>query len=294
MNEQTNSVRWSQSPLAFELRSSDAGLLARAALLFSPWRSSRPVVSLYSWRVEPLAGERPEQEKSWGIWSTTGQEVMRKETPEQALTAVEFLAVGALVEHPQSPLTLHSALVAKKGKGLVILGPSEAGKSTLACALWQRGWSLLSDDVALIETEHKTARPTPRRVSLRKTSRVLLGEDLWARMLASPSCDQTAEGYLFHPHEVNGQQQPDVTRLVAIIFLARRGSPVGPATLRSLVPAHALIALLPYTNFVHLGDPRRALRRLEPLAAAVPAYDLGRGSLKDMVASVEEVLAGAD
>jgi hypothetical protein len=295
MNESAHSVRWSQPPLAFELCSSDTALLERAALLFSPWRSDRPVTPLCRWRVEPLTGDCPGQKNLWGIWSATVPDMLLcKETPEQALMGVEFLAVQALVEHPHGPLTLHGALVAKNGKGVAILGPSEAGKSTLACARWQRGWSLLCDDVALIEREHLTARPTPRRVSLRRASRVLLGEDLWARILSSPSCDQTAEGCLFHPHEVSGQKHLDGTRLTTVIFLARRGSITAPARLRRLVPAHALFALLPYSNFAHLGDPQRGTHRLQPLAADVPAYDLGRGPLGDMVESIEQVLAGAN
>ena len=58
-----------------------------------------------------------------------------------------------------------------------------------------------------------------------------------------------------------------------------------------IAPAHALLALLPYTNQrsrAPLGD---VIRVLAPLAKRVPIFDLGRGPLDRMVAAVEE-LAG--
>lgn len=236
--------------------------------------------------------DQAELRRVWEIRSPAGAEPLLKDTPEQALMAVEFLAVQALLEHPLCPLSLHSALVAKNGKGIVILGPSEAGKSTLACALWQRGWSLLGDDVTLIDVEQGTACPSPRRVSLRTPSRALLGEELWTRVLTTPSCLQTGEGCVFHPHEIDGREQPHTSRLGAIIFLARRGVTMDPATLQRLDPAHALLALLPYSNVVRMHDPGEALRRIRPLAVAAPAYDLGRGPLAAMIESIERMFAG--
>jgi hypothetical protein len=58
------------------------------------------------------------------------------------------------------------------------------------------------------------------------------------------------------------------------------------------VPAHAVLALLPYTNLKARGILGDAIRTLAPLAATVPAYDLGRGPLDAMARAVER-LAGA-
>ena len=92
--------------------------------------------------------------------------------------AHRYLAVQAIFDGPPDVLTVHAALVARRGRGVLIAGVPEAGKSTLACALWQHGFSLLGDDVAIVDLEQMTARPAPRRVSLRRTSRALLGDDL--------------------------------------------------------------------------------------------------------------------
>jgi hypothetical protein len=58
---------------------------------------------------------------------------------------------------------------------------------------------------------------------------------------------------------------------------------------RQLEPARALLAMLPYSNMARLYDFGEAIRRMRPLAAAIPVYDLGRGSLADMMKSVETV-----
>jgi hypothetical protein len=54
------------------------------------------------------------------------------------------------------------------------------------------------------------------------------------------------------------------------------------------------LALLPYAHLIRRLDPGEAIRRLKPLAEAVPAYDLGRGVLADMVKAIECVIEGTN
>ena len=73
---------------------------------------------------------------------------------------------------------------------------------------------------------------------------------------------------------------------------SRRGRDAEPARCQPIPAAHALLALVPYTNqrsSQTLGD---AIRLLAPLADRVPAFDLGRGPLPRMAEAVE-ALAGA-
>jgi hypothetical protein len=285
-------VRWGHPPFVFELCSSDAALLARAATLFAVWHSSGPGEPRWRWRVEPMAGDRPGRESTWEVRSDGSQEVVVIDTREIALRLVEFLAVQALCEAPEGPPMLHGALVAKDGKGVVILGHGGAGKSTLACALWQEGWELLCDDTTVVEVDRGVARPTPRRVSLRASSRDLLGEALWASIPTTPSYEPTGEGWLFHPAEVDGKARPESIKLEALIFLARQGNTARPGRLQQLEPAHALLALLRYAHVIRRLDLGEAILCLKPLAEAVPAYDLGRGALPEMVQAIERVLEG--
>jgi hypothetical protein len=44
------------------------------------------------------------------------------------------------------PIALHAACVSRHGRGMLLCGPSAAGKSTLAYACARRGWVFTSDD----------------------------------------------------------------------------------------------------------------------------------------------------
>jgi hypothetical protein len=146
---------------------------------------------------------------------------------------------------------------------------------------------LLGDDVAILDLATAAARPAPRRVSLRSASRELLGEALFARIQTGPSSVARPDSWLFHPDEVEPRRRPDSVRLTAILFLTRQGGSSAGAYPRPLVPAHALLALVPYTNLragIPLGE---AIRTLAPLAERVPTFDLGRGPLAEMAAAVE-------
>lgn len=45
---------------------------------------------------------------------------------------------------------LHAAGLAKEGKGLLLVGPSGSGKSSLALSLIRQGWHYLSDDMLIL------------------------------------------------------------------------------------------------------------------------------------------------
>lgn len=207
----------------------------------------------------------------------------------------------AEVRLPQSPgvlplprgwVEVHAALVSRDGRGVVIVGPNYAGKSTLATALWCRGWSFLCDDVVFLKSATLRASPAPRRVSLRETSRKLVGEEVWKAVERTPSCFRTSEGFLFHPHEVRGDQPLSDTALNAIVFLERRGIKVEPAEGRAINPARAAVALFPYAFNLRDKPFIDGMRVIAPITAAVPSYDLGRGDLSSMVSMVEDEIHG--
>lgn len=293
-------VSWGSAPFSFQLYSNDAPLLRKAATIFRPWRAKEVVTAAASpahrWFVEFAPVVRAGTQHGWRINSTfasaSAPATFYRSTITHALTAIEYGAIQALLESSLSPPCLHSALVAKEGAGVLIIGRGEAGKSTLACALWQRGWTLLSDDCCLLDVDSTlcTARPVPRRVSLRAPSRTLLGDDLWKRINDTPSCAATTEGLLFHPNEIDKRERATCVPLKAAIFLQRREAITAPAMLKRLNPAQALLALLPYSNLVRQLAPGDAMNRLSPIAAQVPAYDLGRGNLTKMITRIEDLM----
>jgi hypothetical protein len=294
------SVRWGQPCLAFELCSSNASLLARASTIFRPWRDQLPVTTSYRWHIEQEGTREDGGDKYWEVRDDSNFNISTVSS-ERALTTVEFLAVHKLYYFHDSPLIINGAVVVREGKGVLILGPNQVGKSTLACGLWQQGWSLMCDDTTLIDVKLRTANSTPRRVSLRNSSRAFLGEELWSRISTALSSSQSNEGFLFHPDEIDDKPRPRDTELSAVIFLARRGHSVIGATLKRLEPANALLALLPYCNFVqrldfinngkYQAELGRVISLIGPFVESVPAYDLGRGNLSEMMKAVEQTLS---
>jgi len=279
-------VRWGSPSHAFELESPDPRILGRATVVLGPWALPAAARPVRRWTVDPGPGPS----EAWRIGSRGQPDRLVEGPARQAVTAVEFLGLQALLEEPPEVLTLHAALVARSGRGVLVLGPGEAGKSTLACALWRRGADLLGDDVAVVDAEREEAWSAPRRVGLRASSRALVGPELWGRIERTSAWEPTADGCLFHPQEVDGRSRPAAVRLRACVFLARREAIAGPAVALPLEPAHALLALLPYSNLVRQADPGDVLPRLAPLVRAVPAYDLGRGPLAAMALTVERLL----
>lgn len=67
-------------------------------------------------------------------------------------------------------LMIHSAVVEKNGFAAILPAPPGSGKSTLCAALINRGWRLLSDELALVRISDGMLVPIPRPVSLKNAS----------------------------------------------------------------------------------------------------------------------------
>lgn len=67
-------------------------------------------------------------------------------------------------------LMLHAAVVERHGLAVVLPAPPGSGKSTLCAGLVQRGWRLLSDEVALVSLQDGLITPAARPISLKNAS----------------------------------------------------------------------------------------------------------------------------
>jgi hypothetical protein len=277
-------ISWGAGSRAFELRCADAAVLERAAVVFRPWATHGSATPI-AWDVTRSSGGFVVTRAAPGT-STAERLVSRA---AHVVSVVESSAVLALADEPDV-LSFHAALVERGDRGVLILGPNEAGKSTLACALWQRGFTFLGDDVAVLNEDNRAAGSAPRRVSLRYQSRALLGEEVWADVLAAPSAERTPDGYLFHPDEVDGRLRPASVRVTVCVFLARRSIVTTAGEMRRVPPNETVLSLLPYSNLAGRGDVGPAIARIATLSTDVAMYDLGRGPLDDMAADVERMV----
>jgi HprK-related kinase A len=87
-----------------------------------------------------------------------------------AFTLLESALNWGVAASDVSPLVIHSAVLERDGRALIMPAPSGSGKSTLCAALAWRGWRLLSDEMAVFCFETGNVRPNPRPVSLKNES----------------------------------------------------------------------------------------------------------------------------
>jgi len=89
---------------------------------------------------------------------------------KMTLLMLETAMNWCVASRVRSMLLLHSAVVEKNGRAVILPGQSGSGKSTLAAALVANGWRLLSDEFALIRISDGALVPYPRPISLKNES----------------------------------------------------------------------------------------------------------------------------
>lgn len=89
---------------------------------------------------------------------------------DQAFPLLEWGLNWCVTAHCVKYLALHAAVVERNGRALILPAPPGSGKSTLCAGLINRGWRLLSDELALIDPASVMLTPNPRPVSLKNAS----------------------------------------------------------------------------------------------------------------------------
>ena len=186
-------------------------------------------------------------------------------------------------------LTLHAAALAVQGSGVVLLGASGAGKSTMTGALAAMpGWEVFSDDQSILrEGRPASVMPSATGVCLWHNSIAALGLD--------PACCTAMPGYdgkfRFHPATA-----PSVipAPLRAFIFLERQQSAEQP----TLTPCNRAEALIRAAQQLILFNPAapqaagraRAIAQLSRIASGVEMLRLSYPSRYDALPEVAKLL----
>lgn len=165
----------------------------------------------------------------------------------------------------------HGAAVDIGGRGLVLLGPSGRGKSTLTAALARRGHAFLGDDCLHLDL----SGPVP--LLLPQAAHVRLWPDSLARLAAGaqamPPADDASK-----PRLAAGVDLPHAGSAVPLAWACLLGEPVdGPPSLQSLDPRQRTMAWTANAFVLDLKSPevqRRNLQRSARLAAEVPLQRL--------------------
>lgn len=204
------------------------------------------------------------------------------------ITGVSRLALDADPDR----LHVHAAALSLDGLGVLISAESGTGKTTLATALAQRGWTYVSDEMVAVELDHPIARSFPKPLSLKPAGHALVpgaldagvplevhGEDdSWVHIRASELAGGIA-------HEID-------PRAIVILGVATDGAVDIERSPVALHPADAVVALMGQTM-----DPGRfgpnAVLALGRLAARCRCATLAIGPIESSVTALAALVRPA-
>lgn len=89
---------------------------------------------------------------------------------QQAFPMLEWGINWCVAAHSHNFLIIHAAVIERDGKAIVLPAPPGSGKSTLCAALVNRGWRLLSDELALYDMAERVVYGMARPVNLKNAS----------------------------------------------------------------------------------------------------------------------------
>jgi hypothetical protein len=184
-----------------------------------------------------------------------------------------YHAIAAWLAGPTMQL-VHGAAVALDGRGVLLVGVSGRGKSTTAMVCAQAGFSLLGDDLCIVEAGSDGPCCPPRvhglyaTVKLNPDSRDRLGGRDWQVLGITPK----GKDAVALPPGIRFERQVPLVAVVGV----RAGGPA-PGVLRP-VRASAAVGMLAATALpmaIGSGTPSDWLRTAASIARTVPAYELG-------------------
>ncbi|MBF0447530.1 MAG: HprK-related kinase A [Magnetococcales bacterium] len=188
-------------------------------------------------------------------------------------------------------LILHTAVVAKGNRALILPGVPGSGKSTLCAALALRGWRLLSDEFALIRPDDGQIAPLPRPVALKNQSIEIIRE-FDAQAVLGPEFPKTRKGTVSH-------LKPPGDSVEKMSELARPGWVIFPhyqegqrPILERVPPEYAFLRVAANAfNYETLGGA--GFNAVGRIVRGCELFDFRYGNLADAVETVENLLASS-
>ena len=104
-----------------------------------------------------------------GLWALESSDGDKSDSPNpwRVVDHLRHVIIDRALSDTEPLVVLHAAVVTKGDSCVVLAGPSGAGKTTLALALLEEGWSYLSDDAAPFDPASGRVIPFPKPLNLR-------------------------------------------------------------------------------------------------------------------------------
>ncbi len=184
---------------------------------------------------------------------------------------------------------LHSAVLERNERALILPALPGSGKSTLCAALMHRGWRLLSDEFGMVRPETGELVPLPRVIPLKNRSIEVI-RDFAPEAVLGPVFPGTRKGDVAHvaPTADSLARQHEPARPAWIVF--PRFVEGAGCTLEPVADSLAFVRLSNNSfNYHLLGET--AYRTLVRLVSGCERYHLEYGDLASAVAQMEALAA---
>lgn len=209
----------------------------------------------------------------------------------QAFPAFEWGLNWCVVSHINTYLLIHSGVLARDDRVVLLPGEPAAGKSTLTAGLMLRGWRLFSDELALVEPGTNRLRPMVRPVNLKNDS-IRIIRQFAADAVLNAETPDTSKGVVSHLRPTKASVDlGDRPGQAAWVVFPRftRGLAAPRITRVSRPQAFMRLADLSF-NYATLG--LAGFATLRAVVQGADCYDLAFGSLDDGMAGIERIAGG--
>jgi HprK-related kinase A len=223
------------------------------------------------------------------VFRFDGEEPFAPLPGPQGFPLLEWGLNWCIYTYCQQYVTLHSAVLARDGRALMLPAPSGSGKSTLCAGLAFRGWRLLSDELTVFEPATRAIVPVPRPISLKNRS-VDVIRDFAPQAVFSPAVPDTAKGTVAHVRPPGDAVQQAQARAQPRWIVLPRYSAGAPARLVPAPRSRVLMALVQNTFNYSIHGPR-AFELLAEVTERCDCYEFTYGDLDEAVALFDRLAA---
>jgi HprK-related kinase A len=160
-------VHFDSGAFTTQLRTDLAGLVDEFADLYGEYPLvDPPGIDDFEVRIDAPSLLRRHVRPQVVSW-IDGEQLIEPLPMDQSIPCLESALNMGVAYMDAAPLVVHSAVLERDGRALVMPAPSGSGKSTLCAALAWSGWRLLSDEMAVFCFETGRLLANPRPVSLK-------------------------------------------------------------------------------------------------------------------------------
>ncbi|HXV75663.1 MAG TPA: HprK-related kinase A [Candidatus Polarisedimenticolaceae bacterium] len=210
-------------------------------------------------------------------------------SPRLVVPMLEWAMNVSVFQRVHQYLMLHSAVVARNGRAAILVGRAGSGKSTLCAGLVERGWRLLSDEVALVDPSDGRLRAVPRPISLKGRSIEVIRRFAPGATIG-PSWAGTAKGTVAHvvPPRDSVARSAETAEPAWVIFPIYADGE--DASMAPLARAQAFVRAVDNAfNYGVYG--RSGFELLSAMIGRCPCFELCYGDLGRAVERIERLVA---